>query len=501
MPKDNYTKVLEISKGAALLSSIHNLLDWDQETKMPKEGISVRSQQIELVASLLHKQKTSPRFVKALSKLIDIASGEIIDAALPSAHKAAARAWRRDYLQAEKLPASFVKTFARTTSTAMHVWAEAKKHNDFRAFSPHLEKIVSLCRKKADLLGYKEHPYDALIDLYEPDMRTTLIAPLFARLKTSLTTLMREIGKRPLSPPPLFFQSCDPNKQLKFGHDILHAMGFDKKSSRLDESVHPFCCGLHPKDVRMTTRLESDSLMSNIFSVLHEGGHALYNQGLPESEFGSPLGEQISLGIDESQSRWWETLIGHSLPFWTHFYPRLQKLFPDNLGAVSLDDFYRAINRVHPSFIRVDADEVTYSLHIILRFELEKALIEGSLPVKEVPDAWNAKMKEYLGITPHTLSEGCLQDIHWSSGGIGYFPTYTLGNLYAAQFFTAFEKAHPRWKEQLAHGELGFIAAWLKENIHRHGREFTSTELVERVTKLPLSEAPFINYLTTKYLP
>lgn len=311
----------------------------------------------------------------------------------------------------------------------------------------------------------------------------------------------QKIGKRPLSPPPLFFQSCDPNKQLKFGHDILHAMGFDKKSSRLDESVHPFCCGLHPKDVRMTTRLESDSLMSNIFSVLHEGGHALYNQGLPESEFGSPLGEQISLGIDESQSRWWETLIGHSLPFWTHFYPRLQKLFPDNLGAVSLDDFYRAINRVHPSFIRVDADEVTYSLHIILRFELEKALIEGSLPVKEVPDAWNAKMKEYLGITPHTLSEGCLQDIHWSSGGIGYFPTYTLGNLYAAQFFTAFEKAHPRWKEQLAHGELGFIAAWLKENIHRHGREFTSTELVERVTKLPLSEAPFINYLTTKYLP
>jgi carboxypeptidase Taq len=499
MPKNDYAKLHEISKTTALLSSICSLIEWDQETYMPAEGIALRVPQIELMANLLHKQKISPRFAKALGKLIDLTSGEILDKSLSMAQIAAVKEWRRDYLNMVKLPSPFVKKFAKSSATSLHAWQKAKEENNFRAFAPHLEKIVILCRKKADLLGYKEHPYDALLDLYEPEMSVASLTPLFERLKFALTGLLKAIGQAPAPNQKFLEENYSSEKQLHFAQILLRAMGFSHESSRLDQSAHPFCTGLHPKDTRMTTHVYPNNVMSSIFSVIHEGGHGIYNSSLKEEHFGSPLGEPISLALDESQSRFWETRIGRSLPFWRHFFPLLQKEFPERLGSVYLEDFYRAVNVVKPSFIRVEADEVTYSLHIIVRFEIEKALIEGSLKVKDLPDAWNGKMREYLGIAPTTNREGCLQDIHWSMGGMGYFPTYTLGNLYASQFFATFEQAYPDWKERVSKGDLLFIREWLKQNILQYGKEFTAKEIIQHVTGEPLSEKHFVNYLERKY--
>jgi carboxypeptidase Taq len=497
--KNNYNKLHQISKTTSILSSIHGLLEWDQETYMPHSAIGIRALQIETIATFIHKHKISPKFSKALAKLVNLDTGEILDDDLTEAQIASVREWRRDYLKAAKLPPSFVKTFAKTTSNAIHAWAKAKKHNNFREFSPHLEKIVNLCRKKADILGFKEHPYDALLDLYEPEMTTAYLVPLFSKLKASLTTLLKAIHTSAEIPRDFLFDHFSNTKQIHLAHQLLQAMGLEQSICRLDQSSHPFCSVIHPKDTRLTTRIHPAYLMTNIFSVIHEGGHGLYNMGLPEEHYGSPLGEQISLGIDESQSRWWETLIGRSLSFWRHFFPILQEHFPEQLSTVYLDDFYRAINVVKPSFIRTDADEITYSLHIIVRFEIEKELIEGSLKVKDLPEAWNSKMREYLGISPTNDGDGCLQDIHWSMGGIGYFPTYTLGNLYASQFFAVFEKDHPSWKEKVSKGELGFIRQWLHEHIYKFGRQYTPQEIVMRISGQPLSEQPFVAYLEKKF--
>lgn len=494
-----YDKLHSLSKTIALMASIEGLLDWDQETFMPKEAIEIRSQQCEFLASLVHRQRTSKSLAKALSALVDIEMGEYKDDRLSPPQIAALREWRRDYLKAVKLPNAFVKQFAKTTSTACHVWKTAKEHNDFKTFFPHLEKVVSLSRKKADILGFKEHPYDALLDLYEPDMKASFLTPLFSKLKLSLTQLIKDISVKTPFSEEFLYRHCPKHKQLEFSQKILHKMGFHTGSSRLDTSAHPFCNGMHPKDTRMTTKVHPENVMTCIGAVLHEGGHGLYNMNLPPEQYGSPLGQQISLGIDESQSRWWETLIGQSYFFWQYFFPLLQEEFPEQFKGVLLEDFYRAINAVKPGFIRIEADEVTYNLHIVVRFELEKALIEGALKVKELPDAWNAKMREYLGISPEFDAQGCLQDIHWSLGYIGYFPTYTLGNLYSVQFFNAFEKAHPNWKEQVAKGSLDFIRDWLKENIHKHGRQFTPSELCQKVTGKLLNEEPYVNYLKEKY--
>lgn len=499
MTNPAYTALVKLSTTTTLLGSVSQLLEWDQETYMPKEAIHFRSDQIELLASLAHKQKTSKKFADTLNKLIDLESGEIKDDKLTPAQIAALHQWRRDYLKAVKLPGSFVKKLAKTTSQAMHAWSIAKKHDSFKEFAPHLEKIVSLCRKKADYLGYQAHPYDALIDLHEPEMTTDVLVPLFAKLKLALTTLLKEIATQPQPKSSFLKGTFSPSHQMHVSHHLLRAMGFEEGSSRLDQTVHPFCMGLHPRDTRMTTRIHPDNLLSNIFSVIHEGGHGLYNWGHPEEHFGTPLCESTSLGIEESQSRFWETIIGHSLPFWQHFLPMLQKEFPEQLANVPLEDFYHAINTVKSSLIRVEADEVTYNLHIIVRFEIEKALIEGSLKVKEVPEAWNSKMEEYLGILPQYNADGCLQDIHWSLGAFGYFPTYTLGNLYAAQFYGAFEKAFPDWKIRVAKGDLSFIREWLRSNIHQYGRQFSAQELAQRITGKPLTEEPFVTYINHKY--
>jgi carboxypeptidase Taq len=496
--KTLYDQLFELSKTIRTLTSIEYILEWDQETFMPPAAIDFRAAQKGLMAGHVHKLKTSTKYSHLLNQLIDLESGQVSDTSLTPAQCAALREWRRDHLKAIKIPASFVKTFSTTCSIAGNQWIEAKKTSNFSLFAPSLTKILQLSRKKADLLGYQDHPYDALLDLFEPGMTVAKLTPLFDRLKTALTSLVKTIQSKPPVNRECLKGEFNSELQMQFGKKILKAMGFTPEDSRLDLSVHPFCTPIHPLDTRMTTRTHHDDIMSNILSVVHEGGHGLYNKGLNIEQFGSPLGEQSSLGIDESQSRWWETRIARTKPFWTHFLPLLQRDFPQ-LQKAHLDQFYSAINEVRPSFIRVEADEVTYSLHVIIRFEIEKALTEGSLKVKDLPAVWNQKMQDYLGITPSKDSEGCLQDIHWAFGHVGYFPTYVLGNLYAAQFFHAFEKAHSDWQSRVAKGELGFIREWLRTNIHQYGRQYTPEELVMRISGKQLEETDYVNYLNGKY--
>lgn len=494
-----YQKLLELSKKAAIYTSISHLLGWDQETKMPKAAISLRAEQSRALASLIHKQQTSPEYAKTLDSLIDLETGTLHFTEATNEQKSALREWRRDYLLAVKLPPEFVEEFAHVTSNAIHAWQEARPKNDFTLFAPYLEKIVTLNQKKADYLGYQDHPYDALIDSFEPEMNTKTLTPLFERLKIPLTNLIKEIQTKQDPDDSFLHEHYPHDQQLAFSKQLLKDMGFDKSFSRLDESAHPMCIPIHPKDMRMTTRIYPDNVITNILSTIHEGGHGLYHVNLPEEHFGSPLCEAASLGIDESQSRTWETFIARSIPFWEYYFPQLQEIFPKQLGSITLDQFYKAINIVQPSMIRVDSDEVCYNLHVLLRFELEKSLIEDKLKPSEIPDAWNEKMLSYLGIVPKNHAEGCLQDIHWSMGAIGYFPTYTLGNLYAGQFFETFVKDHPNWENRVSNGDLQFIKDWQKEKIHNFGRMYPPGKLCEKISGKPLSEKPYLNHLETKY--
>jgi carboxypeptidase Taq len=496
--KSLFSKLQSLSHKAAMLGSMHMLLEWDLETYMPKEGIESRSSQLELLAELIHKQKTAPIFKKTLSKFIDLASGKILQENTSLVMQASAREWRREFLQEAKLPASFVKKFAKTTSQALHVWSSAKKNSDFASFAPHLTEIVSLCRKKAEFLGYKEHPYDALLDLYEPNMSVKILTPLLEKLKVFLIKLLSDIQKT-RRPCPVIAGTFSQEKQMQAGQFLLNAMGLTQEKSRLDLSSHPFCIGLHPKDTRMTTRIDLENPLSSLFSVMHEGGHGLYNKNLPQEYYGTPLCQSASLGIDESQSRFWETMIGRSYPFCAFFYPKLQELFPESLSSFSLEEFYQAINHVHPQEIRVEADEVTYSLHIILRFEIEKGLMDGSIEVQDIPSIWNQKMQESLFITPSSDKMGCLQDIHWAMGGIGYFPSYTIGNLFAAQLFSTIQKEHPEWEQKVYAGDLLFLEEILKDKIHRQGRIYEAKELMIKATGSSLQMEPYMDYLQTKY--
>jgi carboxypeptidase Taq len=494
-----YQALFSLSKKIRLLDSISHLLEWDQETYMPKRGSFVRAEQIALMASLSHQERIGKKYASALAKLINLETGAIRGTGLSDLQKAALREWRRDFLKSVALPNSFVQTFARLSSESMTAWSEARQNNCFSDFAPWLEQIIELCQKKAEYLGYKNHPYDALLDCFEPGATCSETDVIFKKVKKKIRALLLQIMEKKPIDNRCLHGKFPAEKQLGFGRELLTAMGYEAEKGRLDLSQHPFSMSIHPSDSRVTTRIHASSLFDSLSAVLHEGGHSLYEMGFLPEYYGSPLCEAVSLGIHESQSRLWETRIGQSKPFWRYFLPRLKSYFKV-LEKVSLDEFYRAINSVTPSFIRVEADEVTYSLHVILRFELEKQLIEGSLTVPELPFAWNHLMQTYLGITPPTDREGCLQDIHWSMGAFGYFPTYTLGNLYAAHFFKAFEKAFPDWEQRVSQGELLFLREWLRENIHQHGRAYGARELLQRVCGATTpSEVPYLTYLNQKY--
>lgn len=497
--KKDYKRLHEISRHAKVLEGISHVLDWDHETYMPSGGSAIRAEQLKTMAGLIHKERTGKKFSNALGKLIDLKSGKVLAKGLDDRQKAALHEWRRDYKHAVSLPTKFVEEFAQLSSQSVSIWRLAKDENTFQRFAPFLEKIVVMNRRRADLLGYKDHPYDALLDEYEPGSTTKEVETLFSSLRTSLTKLLKKIQGTAQVKDAFLHGDFEHQKQIDFSRQILEAIGYNFQHGRLDFSSHPFSSASHPTDSRITTRINTDTVINNILTVLHEGGHSLYETGLSAEEYGTPLGEARSLGVHESQSRWWETRIGLTKPFWKHFLPLLKSTFKGQLDQVTLDQFYKGINKVEPSFIRVEADEVTYPLHVILRFELEKELIGGTLSVRDLPEAWNAKMKSSLGITPKTNREGCLQDVHWSMGAFGYFPTYTLGNIYAAHLFTAFAKEHPDWENRLAKGELAFIREWLHNKVHQHGRRYSSHDLLKQATGRDLTSDAYLSYLNNKY--
>lgn len=493
------TRLLEIQR----INSASSVLSWDQETYMPAGGGAARAEQIAVLQGLAHQKLVSPEIEQLLSQWVDPATGQAAEQPgdlWDEPSRSLLREVWRDFSRAKKLPSEFVMTLSRECSLAQQVWAEAKTQNTFAKFLPNLRTILSLKRQETQYLGYTDSPYNALLDVYEPGSTIAALQPVFAQLKARLVPLLKRITESHVRiDDSILRHSYDQTRQLEFGRLVLTAMGYDFERGRLDLSAHPFTTSFHPTDVRVTTRVYERELQSCLFSCIHEGGHGLYDQGLDQRYFGTPLGDSVSLGIHESQSRLWENCVGRSRAFWRFFYPILQQTFHNQLQGVNVERFYAAINCVKPSFIRVEADELTYNLHIMLRFEIEQDLIEGRVQPDDLPALWNQKMKEYLGITPTSDAEGVLQDVHWSFGAFGYFPTYTLGNLYSVQFFEQAKLEIPRLEEGIAAGELLELRRWLEQKIHRWGRMFTPDHLARRVTGTTISPDPFLSYVEKKY--
>jgi carboxypeptidase Taq len=483
---------------AAQLESINSLLNWDERTYMPSQAGEYRAEQIATVTSLTHDCRTDRRIGEWLDSLADHPG-----LAEPASDVATViRRARRDYDRHVKLPSRLVEELARQSVTGQQVWVEARKANDFAKLAPSLEAIVRLKREQAACWGYADCPYDALLDEYEPDARTRDVAATMEGLRAELVPLVQEVlGRDRGVPRDLLNRHYPQSVQARFGQEMAAALGFDFQRGRLDITHHPFCTEMGPHDCRITTRYDERFFPSAFFGILHEAGHGMYEQGRRPDQYGLPTGQYVSLGIHESQSRLWENQVGRSRAFWTHAFPLAQHAFPDSLGSVPLDDFVLAINDVRPSLIRVEADEATYNLHILVRFELEQALIHDELKVADLPEAWNAKYKQYLDIEPATNAEGVMQDIHWPAALLGYFPTYTLGNLYAAQFFEAMDREFQGIDRLMARGEFAPILEWLRTHVHQHGQAFTPAQLLQRATGQTLSHAALIRHLRGKLLP
>jgi carboxypeptidase Taq len=493
-----YHNVCQHARQTAALASIDALLGWDERTQMPAAGAEHRATQTSLIAGMAHRRWVDPEFGESLLALAasPLAADPQSDAAVNI------RRLKRQYDRKIKLPQSLVEELARTAVLGQQSWQEARQKNDFAAFRPWLQRTFELKRQQADALGYEHCRYDALLDEFEPDGLTANVAPVLAGLRAQLVPLVAEIQQTDRRPNVAFLHERFPiGVQDSFGRRAAAAIGFDFERGRLDVTAHPFCTQLGPHDHRITTRFDERFFNAAFFGILHEAGHGLYEQGLPPAHYGLPLGEAVSLGIHESQSRMWENFVGRSHAFWKHFYPSAQECYPHALAGVPLDEFYLAINEVRPSLIRVEADEATYNLHIVVRFELEQALLADEVKVADLPAAWNDLYEKQLGIVPPNDHEGVLQDVHWSAGLIGYFPTYALGNLYAAQFFAQAKSELPDLDEQFARGDFHPLLSWLRENIHRHGQRYSAAELVERATGRPLSAGPLIEHLSTKLRP
>ncbi len=485
------------------LSSAASVLSWDQETYMPAGGGAARADQLATLQTIAHDRFVSPEIEALLTQWIDPATGEPTDRdgdAWNEPARALLREVWRDFSRAKKLPSDFVKRLGRESSIAQQVWTEARAKNDYPRFLPHLRTMVALKREEAGYLGYTHSPYDALLDTYEPGATVSQLQPLFAALRKRLVPLLERVLASPVAvDETVLFRSYDIGKQLDFSRVVLTAMGYDFERGRLDLAAHPFTTSFHPSDVRVTTRVYEKEFPVCLFSCIHEGGHGLYDQGLDPVHYGTPLGEALSLGIHESQSRLWENCVGRSRPFWRCFFPMLQQTFPEALAGVAQADFYAALNRVQRSLIRVEADELTYNLHIMLRFEIELDVIEGRSAVEDLPAIWKDKMKSYLGVVPERDADGVLQDLHWSVGAFGYFPTYTLGNLYASQFYDQAHRDISNLEGEIEAGRLIVLTQWLNQKIHRWGRTFTADQLARRVTGRELSPEPFLTYLENKY--
>jgi carboxypeptidase Taq len=465
------------------LDHVGHVMAWDQQVMMPSRGGAARGDALGTIQRLHHDRLVAPRL------------GALLDAAGPG-DELLVRAVRRDHDRASRVPGDLAEAIARAGSAGYEVWLQARAANDFAVFEPALRRNVELAREYAACFAESAHPYDALLDRFEPGATAAAVSALFTKLREGLVPLLSRIALRP--DPPALTGDFPVAAQRDIGLEIVSAMGYDPAAWRLDDAVHPFASSPSTDDIRITSRFDDHSL-TGLFALMHETGHGLYEHGVDPALARTTLDAGVSLGVHESQSRLWENLVGRSPAFWRHWLPRLRERFPLTLRDVSLDQFIRAINVVRPTLIRVEADEVTYSLHVILRFELELALVDGSLDPADLPAAWAAKMQQFLGIAVPDDLHGVLQDIHWSEGIIGYFPTYAIGNVLAAQLWRAVRADIPDLDDQIARGEYGGLSGWLREKIHRHGRTLTPPELIEQAVGGPLDPAPMLEHLTAKY--
>ncbi len=490
-----YQHLCEEARWISLLESIASVLWWDERTMLPPAGAAYRAEQLRLLAGMIHERWTNPQLVANLESM----SASALASDPHSDTGANIRHLNRQCQRKAKLPRRLVEELATASVLGQQAWQEARRNDDFAHFAPHLERIVALKREQAAIWANGKPVYDALLDTYEPGETAASLAPLFDQLSQGLHRLLNDRNSRTSGHAAVRIRgSFPPAAQEALLREILAQVGFDFHRGRLDQSAHPFCSRLGPEDCRITTRYDTQDFTKALFGGLHEFGHALYKQGLPVEWYGLPLGEPISLGIDESQSRLWENLVGRSRGFLSHILPKVKAHFPE-LNHWSVDEMYRAVNRVESSLIRVEADELTYNLHIMVRFELEKPLIEGELSVGDLPQAWADGYERHLGIRPKNFRDGLLQDIHWAGGAIGYFPTYTLGNIYSAIWFQQAELELGKLEPMFARGEFGPLREWLREKIHRHGKRFDARELVTRITGADRTAEPLLSYLESKF--
>jgi carboxypeptidase Taq len=487
--KDILGEISDLNRAAFVLA-------WDQETYMPPGGINHRADQLTTLRRIAHVRFTADE----VGELLEQAAVEVGSMPFDSDDASLVRVTRRDYEHARKLPLDLVAEVARAGAMARPVWQKARNDADFKLFAPYLEKNVELNRRVADALGYKDRPYDALLDRTEPGLTTDQLEGIFAELKRAIVPLVGDVARHADTlDDSVLHRSFDPDLQLEYALQAVAKLGYDLERGRQDVSAHPFTISFGTGDVRITTRVTRDFFNECLFGSIHEAGHGMYNQGIGVNLDRTPLSSGASPGVHESQSRLWENLVGRSAAFWRYFYPSLRDTFPGPLKGVDEEDFFRAVNKSYPSLIRVEADEVTYNLHILLRFELENEMLEGSLKVRDLPEAWNARFKSYLGIDVPNDREGVLQDIHWSGVSFAQFPAYTLGNLMGAQLMERVRSEVPGLDDHLENGEFGVLLEWLRNNVYVHGRKFTPNELIEKVTGKPLTSGPWIAYVRQKF--
>ncbi len=491
----SYAKLIAEMKEIALIGSIGAVLGYDERTALPPKGTEHRSNQSAFIAKMVHEKFTT----KAVGELLKEAAEETKALPADSTEATNVRQLKKRYDRSTKLPTALVEALSKAIVIGEAAWAGARKSDDFEAFAPYLNTMLDLKKQEIECYGYTTEPYDALLEDYEPGMTAAELRNVFEGLRGPLVELIGRItssGK--VAPLEILERNYPAELQTNFCKIAAAAVGFDFEAGRLDISVHPFCSGVGPGDTRMTTRYDVNYFGDAFFGTLHESGHALYDQGLPDEHFGTPCGEAVSLGIHESQSRMWENLVGRSESFWKFMLPKAREVFGSTLTGVSDAQWLWAVNDVRPSHIRVEADEATYNLHVLLRFEMETAILSGQMAIKDLPGEWNSRMAKYLGLKVPDNARGCLQDVHWSAGLMGYFPTYTLGNLYAAQFFVQARKDLGDLDAMFARGEFAPLLGWLRKNIHGHGQRFTAKELVQRITGKPLSHDALMTHLSAK---
>jgi len=478
------------------LSHAAAVLNWDQATYMPPGGAPARARQMSTLARLQQEKFIDPVIGKLLDDLRPYEESLPYD----SDDASLIRITRRQYEKSIKIPPEFIAAFYGHAANTYQAWTKARPANDFKSLAPALEKTIEFSRQYSEYMGNYEHIADPLIDMADEGMKAETIRKLFGELRAELVPIAQAITSQPSADDAVLRQNYPEDAQLAFGVKVIQCLGYDFQRGRQDKTHHPFMTKFSLGDVRITTRVKEDFLGECLFSTIHESGHAMYEQGIRMDLEGTPLADGTSAGVHESQSRLWENLVGRSRNFWEYFFPQLQATFPDQLKAVSLDEFYPAINRVERSLIRTDADEVTYNLHVMIRFDLELALLEGKLSVNDLPEVWNARYESDLGIRPPDDRDGVLQDVHWFGGGVGgSFQGYTLGNIMGAMFYASALKAHPSIPDEIRQGQFGTLHGWLKENVYQHGSKFTANELVERATGAPLTIVPYILYLRAKY--